>query len=83
MPLAGTEALLAKTMYAMVLKEMASDLAGPPPASPQATQQLMKLCTGLANAIVPHIVSMAQVAPGIPTAGSPAAQATVAPGVLM
>lgn len=83
MPLAGTEALLAQTMYAMVLKEMASDLAGPPPASPQATQQLQKLCTGLANAIVPHIVSMAQVAPGQVTVGSPASQVTTTPGILM
>jgi hypothetical protein len=80
MPLAGTEQILAAQMFAMVQAELASDLAG---ASPQAMMQLKKMCTGLANAIVPHIVSMAQVAPGIPTAGSPAAQATVAPGVLM
>ena len=79
MPLAGTEKLLATTMFTMVQAELAADLAG---ASPQAMMQLQKLCNGLANAIVPHIF-MAQVAPGIPTAGSPAAQATVAPGVLM
>jgi len=79
MPLTGSESILAAQMFAMVkaqLPEMAL-------SSPQATIQLQKLCTGLANAIVPHIVSMAQVAPGIPTAGSPSAQATVAPGQIV
>lgn len=79
MPITGTEKVLAASMFAMVQAELAADLAT---ASPQAMMQLQKLCTGLANAIVPHIL-MAQVAPGIPTAGSPAAQATVAPGILM
>lgn len=79
MPITGTEQILAASMFAMIQKELAADLAM---ASPQSMVQLQKLCTGLANAIVPHIL-LAQVAPGIPTAGSPAAQATVAPGVLM
>jgi len=80
MPLAGTEKVLASQMFAMVQAELAADLAG---ASPKSMQQLQKLCTGLANAIVPHIVTMTQVAAGIPTAGSPSAQVTIAPGTLM
>ncbi len=80
MPLAGTEKILATQMFAMVQAELAADLAT---ASPQAIMQIEKFCNGIANAIVPHIVSMTQVAPGIPTAGSPAAQLTTAPGVLM
>jgi len=77
MPLAGTEAILAAQMFSMVTAEL-----GPLP-NPEAAVQLNKFCSGLAKAIIPHIVSMAQVAPGIPTAGSPAAQVTVGPGVLL
>ena len=80
MPLMGSESILAAQMFAMVQAELAADLAG---ASPQAMAQLQKLCTGLANAIVSHIVTMAQVAPGIPTAGSPASQLTVGMGTLL
>ena len=64
-------------MFVLVTAEL-----GAPP-NPQASKQLKALCSGLAKAIVPHIVSMAQVAPGIPTAGSPAAQLTVGPGAIM
>lgn len=77
MPLMGSEKVLGAQMFTMVSAEL-----GPPP-NPEAAQQLQKLCNGLANAIIPHIVSMAMVAPGIPTAGSPLAQSTVGPGTLM
>ena len=77
MPLAGTEAILGAQMFTMVSAEL-----GPPP-NPESAKQLQKLCNGLAKAIVPHIVSMTQVAPGIPTAGSPSAQITTAPGILL
>lgn len=80
MPLKGTEKVLAASMFAMVKAELAADLAG---ASPQAMDQLQKLCTGLANALVPHIVDMTQVAPGIQTAGSPSSQVSVTAGKLM
>jgi len=76
MPLSGTEAILAAQMFTMVSSEL-----GPPP-NPEAAAQLQKLCTGLANAIVPHIVSLAQVQPGQLTAGSPSAQVTTTPGIL-
>ena len=77
MPLTGTEQVLASSMFSMVVAQL-----GVLP-NPQAADQLHKLCTGLANAIVPHIVSMTQVQPGQATAGSPAAQVTVSPGILM
>ena len=77
MPLTGTEAVLGKSIYGMVVAEM-----GPPP-TPEAAKQLEGLCNGIANAIVPHIVSMTQVAPGITTAGSPSAQVTTSPGTLV
>jgi len=79
MPITGTEKVLAASMFSMIQAELATDLAS---ASPQAMMQLQKLCSGLANAIVPHIL-MAQVAPGIATAGSPSAQVSVSPGVLI
>jgi hypothetical protein len=77
MPITGTEQILAASMFTMLQKELGSDLA-----NPQAMVQLQKMCTGLANAIVPHIL-LAQVAPGQATAGSPAAQITTTPGILM
>jgi hypothetical protein len=76
-PLTGSESLLAAQMFTMVTAEV-----GALP-NPQAAQQLKKLCNGLAKAIVPHIVVNAQVAAGIPTAGSPAAQVTVGPGTII
>lgn len=82
MPLKGSEQVLAASMFAMVKAQIG---AAPPPfiPNPDADKQLKALCTGIANAIVPHLLTMAQVAPGIPTAGSPAAQLTTAPGALM
>ena len=77
MPLMGTESVLAASMFSMVIAEL-----GALP-NPEAAEKLQKLCSGLAKAIVPHIVSMAQVAPGQQTAGSPASQITVTPGQLM
>jgi hypothetical protein len=77
MPLAGTEKVLAASLFSMIIAEM-----GTLP-NPESMTQLQKLCNGIANAIVPHIVSMAQVAAGIPTAGSPASQLTVGMGQII
>lgn len=43
-------------------------------------EKLAEAISGIAADIVLEIVTNAQVTPGIPTAGGPAAQATVAPG---
>jgi len=77
MALTGTEAVLAKSIYAMVSAEL-----GPPP-NPEAAKQLEGLCNGIANAIIPHLISMAQVSPGIITAGGPASQVSTSPGILI
>jgi len=77
MPLAGSEKILAAQMFAMVTAEIGAF------PNPEAAAQMKKLCAGLANAIVPHIVSMAQVAPGILTSGSPVAQVTTSMGTIL
>jgi hypothetical protein len=78
MPLAGTEKVLAASLFSMIIAEM-----GTLP-NPESMTQLKKLCNGIANAIVPHIVSMAQVTPGsIITAGSPASQVSTSAGTIM
>ena len=77
MPLMGSESVLAAQLFTMVTAEI-----GALP-NPDAVKQLKALCTGIANAIVPHILTMTQVAPGIPTAGSPSSQLTVGMGTLM
>jgi hypothetical protein len=41
-----------------------------------------KIHAAAAEAIIQAILSMGQVAPGIPTAGGPASQVTIAPGKL-
>lgn len=79
MPLTGSESILAASMFAMVKAQLPEMTL----SSPQATIQLQKLCTGLANAIVPHIVSMAIVAAGQVTVGSPSSQVVTTPGNLI
>ena len=80
MPLAGSDKLLATQMFSLVKVALGPDMLK---ASPESTQQLQALCDGMAKAIVNHFLVNAQVAAGIPTSGSPAAQVTIAPGVLM
>ena len=82
MPLTGSDTLLASQMFSLV-KVALGPKAAPPFASPESLIQLKAMCDGMAKAIVTHFLANAQVAPGIPTAGSPAVQATVAPGTLM
>lgn len=82
MPLAGSDKLLATQMFSLVSAALGPK-AAPPFASPESLQQLQALCDGMATAIVNHFLLNAQVAAGIPTSGSPAAQVTIAPGVLM
>ena len=77
MPLKGSELILSTLMY----KEISTKLGKL--ANLQSDKQLKALCDGLAKAICDHIPTAAQVAPGIPTAGSPVAQATTAPGTIM
>lgn len=80
MPLLGSESVLGAQIFSMVQAELAA--TGHPPG-PASLPNLQALCNGIAKALIPHIVSFAQVAPGIATAGSPSAQVTVAPGNLL
>lgn len=78
-PLTGTEELLAQSMFSMV-KAQLPELVN---SSPQATAQMQKLCTGLANAIIPHLVENTAVAAGIITVGSPSTQVSTTLGQLV
>jgi len=80
MPLMGTETVLGAQIFSMVQAELAS--TGQPP-DPTSLPNLQAFCNGIAKAIIPHIVSFAQVAPGQLTAGSPASQVTTTPGNLL
>ena len=80
MPLAGTETVLGAQIFSMVQSELAA--TGHPP-DPASLPNLQAFCNGIAKAIIPHIVSFAQVAPGQLTAGSPASQVTTTPGTIM
>lgn len=80
MPLLGSEAVLGKQIAAMIIAEL-SAIGAPPP--PTALPNIDALGNGIAKALIPHLISFAQVAPGIPTAGSPAAQITVGVGTLL
>ena len=80
MPLTGSDTLLSSQMLSLVQAELAA--IGKPP-DPMSIPNLQAFCSGLAKPICLHIVANAQVAAGIPTSGSPAAQITVAPGVIV
>ena len=70
-------------IYAGLKKEFSSAAGKGAPYTPIADEHWMKLAkaiSGIAADIVLEIVKNAEVTPGIPTAGSPAAQVTVAPG---
>jgi len=77
MPVTGTQKVLAASLFSMIQAELAG--AGQP--LPTSAQSLQALCNGIANAIVPHLL-LITVNPGIPTAGSPAAQVSVGPGTV-
>ena len=77
MALAGSDKKLGQDMYTMARAAM-----GPAP-NPEADVQLKKLCSAFSAAIINHLLLVGQVAAGIPTAGSPAAQATILPGKFM
>jgi tRNA A37 threonylcarbamoyltransferase TsaD len=53
------------------------------PVADEQWQKLAEAISGIAADIIMEIVQNAQVLPGIPTAGSPAAQTSVAPGKIM
>lgn len=53
------------------------------PVADEHWQKMAEAISGIAADIVLEITQNAQVAPGIPTAGSPASQTSVAPGKII
>lgn len=82
----NSEALKAKmkqTIYNGLKAQFGSDVSKGSNYTPEADamwQKMAESISGIAADIVMEITQNAQVMSGIPTAGSPAAQASVAPG---
>jgi hypothetical protein len=77
------KAKMKETIYNGLKKEFAASSAMGESYTPVSDAQWMKMATaisGIAADIIMEITTNAMVLPGIPTAGSPAAQVTVAPG---
>lgn len=82
---AALKAKMKDTIHAGLKAQFGSDAGKGQDYSPIADAQWEKMAeaiSGIALDIVMEIVSNAQVLPGIPTAGGPTNQATVAPGMI-
>lgn len=79
------EPKIAKTLEAAIIKEMASAFSGDGPDDQADSHKKLAgaLSKAIAKVLADTLLKDAQVAPGIPTAGSPAAQATTAPGSII
>lgn len=72
-----------KDIEAAVLAALTSEFSKEASADPKSHQKLAKAISAIADVIVLALTVDAQVAPGIPTAGSPAAQVTTGPGKII
>ena len=76
---------MSKDVLGLALAQVVIDAASTPPSGTQLAN-IKQFCTDVADAVITHIQTMAQVSPGIPvaTAGGPAAQtgATTGPGTI-
>lgn len=80
------EPKIAKTLEAKLISEMTKAFAGPnaPPDIADSHKKMAgAIAKAVANVLASTLLQDAQVAAGIPTAGSPTAQATTAPGKLV
>ncbi len=80
---AALKSKMKETIYNGLKAQFGGSAAQGQQYSPVADEQWQKMAeaiSGIAADIVMEIVSNAQVMPGIPTAGGPTNQATVAPG---
>ncbi len=76
-------ATIQKQMEAAILSALLSQFGEESAADPEAHQKIAAaVAEGVTNVIITAITTQAQVLPGIPTAGSPAAQTSVGPGVI-
>ena len=81
MPLLGTDTLLAQEIVSAV-QEAGTAMGYTPDQLAALTKGLQPLATGIAQAVIAHIIANAQVAPGIIVATSGGAGATGGPGVI-
>lgn len=82
---AGLKAKLQTRIYNGLKSEFGANVAEGTNYSPVADEMWQKMAnaiSGIAADIVLEITQNAQVNPGIPTAGSPVSQVTVAPGTI-
>lgn len=77
MPLTGTESVLQADLVAKITAALAK--RGNVQIDPKSVEGIAE---GIAMAVIPHIVAMAEVAIGIQTAGSPSNQTSITPGKL-
>jgi len=72
-----------KQMEAAILSALLSQFGEEAAADPSSHQKIAAaVAEGVTNVIITALTTQAQVLPGIPTAGSPAAQTSVGPGVI-
>lgn len=84
--MAMVPAAIGKIVEAKILAGLSAEFADMAAGNPDAIkswQKQAKIAGMIAEAIVEQILLTAQVAPGIATAGSPTAQVTVAPGIII
>lgn len=74
---------LKQDIEAILVSALTRELAAEAGADPSSHKKLAAAISDIAIPIVTMLLTEAQVAPGIPTAGSPAAQVTTAPGKLL
>lgn len=79
MPLIAAK--IKKEMEAAIMSALMSEFAKEGGADPSSHKKIAAgVAAGVSEVLVKALLTEAQVLPGIPTAGSPAAQTSVAPG---
>lgn len=82
MPLIAAK--IKKEMEAAIMAALTSEFAAEGGADPSSHKKIAAgVAAGVAEVLVKALTTEAQVLPGIPTAGSPAAQTSVGPGKIM
>ena len=74
---------LKKDIEDILVSALGREFSAEAEADPDGHKKMAAAISDIAIPIVMMLLSDAQVAPGIPTAGSPAAQVTTAPGMLL
>ena len=76
-------ASIQKQMESAIMSAFMANFPEGTSADPESHQKMASaIAQGVCTVLITAIQTQAQVLPGIPTAGSPAAQVTTAPGVI-